>query len=140
MIVEKHAMGVVALATIQRHRNHLPTFRVVAESGRIRHPDEFVFDERFFDLERLRHQGAQPLRIGPVGDDQVFAVDEAIRPRWIGGRRQRHRESAFTHFAFFQVLLLVAKRPWSTGSNCVLEEIIARFPQSTGIVWKVSFG
>src|SRR5262245_14144393 len=53
MIVEKHAMGVAALAALERDRDHLSALGVVAEAGRIRHADEFELDKRVIDLERL---------------------------------------------------------------------------------------
>ena len=57
-----------------------PEFRVVAEAGRIRHADELVLDERLVERQRLRHDGFERRLIGPVGDDQIFAIDEAVGP------------------------------------------------------------
>src|SRR5262247_4901265 len=59
MVVEKHAMGVAALAALERDRDHLSALGVVAEAGRIRHADEFELDQWLVDLERLRNELAQ---------------------------------------------------------------------------------
>ena len=50
-------MGIAAFAAAEGDRNHLAAFGVVAEAGRVRHANEFVFDERFalVNFERLRH-------------------------------------------------------------------------------------
>ena len=40
---------------------------------------------------------AELLRIGPVGDDEIFAVAEAVRPDRIGRAAQRHRERSRPH-------------------------------------------
>ena len=66
-------MGVAALATLERHRDDLTGFGVVAEAGGIGHADELVFHQRLVHLQRLGHDGAQLLRVGPVGDDQILA-------------------------------------------------------------------
>jgi hypothetical protein len=71
-------MNVDALLSLQADRNHLPGFGVVAEAGRVRHADEFVFDDRLGDFERLRHHGGQRIRVGAIGDDEIFAVEEPI--------------------------------------------------------------
>ena len=85
LVVEEHAVGVAALAAAERDRDHLPALGVIAEAVRIRHADEFVFHQRLalVEFERLGHHGAQLHRIGAVGDDQVFAVDEPVRSRRI---------------------------------------------------------
>ena len=46
------------------------------------------------DLERLGHQRAQLRRVRPVGDDQVFPVDEPIGAHREGGAGERHGEGA----------------------------------------------
>jgi hypothetical protein len=69
MIVEEHAMGIAALASLERDRNDLSALRVIAESGRIRHAEELKFHQRLFDLQRFGHQLAQLLRIGAICDD-----------------------------------------------------------------------
>ena len=48
-------MGVAALAALERDRDHLSALSVVAEAGRIRHANEFEFDQRLLDLERPRN-------------------------------------------------------------------------------------
>ena len=51
-------------------------------------------DERLGELERLRDDRPQLRRIGPIGDDQILAVDEAIGSGRIGGIVSRHRKGA----------------------------------------------
>ena len=89
MIVEKHAMGVAALAALKRDRNDLSALGVVAEAGRVRHADEFELHQRLIDFERLRHQLPQPLRIGAITDDEKFAIVEAVRADRVGGIQVR---------------------------------------------------
>jgi len=74
-------VGVAALLALEADRDHLPGFGVVAESGRVGHADEFVFHHRLRHLKRLGHDGGEGFGIGPVGDDEIFAVEEAIWPR-----------------------------------------------------------
>jgi hypothetical protein len=66
-------------------------FGVVAETGRVGHPDELVFDDRLGDFKRLRYNSGEHFRIGAIGDDEIFAVKEAIGPGRKRGARQRHR-------------------------------------------------
>jgi hypothetical protein len=84
-------MRIGALLALQPDRDHLSGFGVVAEPRRIRHTDEFVFDDRLGDFKRLRHDGGKCFGIGAVGDDEIFAVEESIRPRRKRGAGQRHR-------------------------------------------------
>ena len=84
-------MGIGAVLAVEADRNHLPGFGVVAEAGGVRHPDEFVFDDGIGDLQRLRHHGGERFRIGAIGDDEIFAVEEAIGPRRKRRVGQRHR-------------------------------------------------
>src|SRR5262249_57526592 len=97
MVVEKHAMGVAALAALERDRDHLSTLSVVAETGRIRHANEFEFDQRLVDLERLRDNLAQLARI-TGRDDEKFARVKPIWPARICWTRQRHRRSPLPPF------------------------------------------
>ena len=99
LVVEEHAVGVAALAAAEGDGDHLPALGVIAEAVRIRHADEFVFHQRFalIEFERLGHHRAQLRRIGAIGDDQVFAVDEPVRSGRIGRAGQRHREGALQH-------------------------------------------
>ena len=87
-------MGVAAPATAERHRDDLAALGIVAKAIGVRHADKFVFDQRFafIKFERSRNDRSQLRRIGAICDDQVFAVDEAIRPRRIGRIGERHRE------------------------------------------------
>src|SRR5262245_24741686 len=106
LVVQEHAVGVAAPLAPERHGDHLAGFRVVAEAGRVRHADELILDQRLGDLERLGHDGAQPLGIGPVGDDQKLAVDESIRPAREGWTGKRHREGVRENVGFFHEALL----------------------------------
>ncbi|MGY3354675.1 hypothetical protein ACVWZK_001338 [Bradyrhizobium sp. GM0.4] len=92
MIVEEHLVDEAAGLAAERHRDDLAAFRVVSEAGGIRHANEFVIHHRLGQLQRLRHDPAQRLRVGPVLDDEIFAVDEAIRAGRESRIRQRHRE------------------------------------------------
>ena len=78
-------MHVHAVLARKAHRNDLAGFGVVAESCRVGHANEFIFHQRLSDLERLRYDRAQGLWVGAVGDDQVFAVEKAVR----SGRKRR---------------------------------------------------
>ena len=78
MIVEEHLVDEAAGLALVAHRDDLTAFGVVAEAGQVGHADEFVVHHRLGELERLRHDPAQCLGIGPVLDDEVFAVDEAV--------------------------------------------------------------
>jgi hypothetical protein len=100
MIVEKHAVRIAAFAALEGHRDDLAALGVVAEARGIRHADEFEFDQRLLDLQRLGDQFAQFLRIGSVGDDEVFAIDETVRPHRIGRTRERHGKSPRLHITF----------------------------------------
>src|SRR5262249_50862709 len=97
MIVEKHAMGVAALAALERDRDHLSALGVVAEARRIRHADEFELDQRLINLERLRNELAQLPRIRPVRDDKKFAMIEPIRSDRKSRIREWHRERPLAH-------------------------------------------
>src|SRR5262245_59143111 len=81
LVIQEHAMGVAALSALERDRYDLPGFGIVAETGRIRHANEFVFDDGLGDLERFWHHSAEPFGIRAVGDNQVLAVDETVGPR-----------------------------------------------------------
>ena len=74
-------MNVDADLALEADRNHLPGFGVIAKTGGVGHADEFVFDERLSDLQRLRHHRRERLGIGFVGDNEIFTVEEAIRTR-----------------------------------------------------------
>src|ERR1700704_2476501 len=106
LVVQEHAVGVAAPLAPERDGDHLAGFGVVAEASRVRHADELVFDQRLGDLERLGHDGAQPLGIGPVGDDQILAIDESIRPAREGRTGERHREGLRENVGFFHEALL----------------------------------
>src|SRR5215475_700541 len=101
MVVDKHAMGVAALAALERDRDHLSALGVVAEAGRIWHANEFEFDQRLLDLERLRNNLAQLPRISAVGDDEKLTMVESIWSDRISRTRQWHRERPLAHFTLF---------------------------------------
>src|SRR5262249_34514398 len=101
MVVEKHAMGVAALAALERDRDHLSTLGVVAEASRIRHADELELAQRFVDLERIRNEIAQRRGISSVRDDEKFAMVKSIGPDRISRTCQRHSESPLAHFMLF---------------------------------------
>ena len=94
LIVEIHRVHIAARPALEGHRNDLARLGIVAEAGRIRHADEFVFHDRIDDLERLRHDALQRLTVRAVGDDQIFPVHEPIGTRRIGRVLERHRERA----------------------------------------------
>src|SRR5215472_12947684 len=106
MVIEKHAMGVAALAALERDWDHLPALGVVAETGRVRHSDELELDERLVDLERLGNELAQLARVRAVRDDEEFAVNEPIWPDRKSRTRQRHRERPLAHFLLSHLSLL----------------------------------
>ena len=93
-IIEEHGVTVAALLAFEFHRDDLAKLRVVAEARRVRHADKLVFDERLVNSERLRNHRFECSRIGSVGDDEILASDEAIRPRRKSGAGQRHGKSA----------------------------------------------
>jgi hypothetical protein len=85
-------------------RNDLARLRVVAKARRIRHSDELVFDEGVIKRERPGHYRIESLLVRPVGDDEKFAIYEAIRARrkrWAG---QRHREGAGKNISNFMLV------------------------------------
>src|SRR5262245_25461828 len=101
-VVEKHAMGVAALAATKGNRDDLAGFRVVAETRRIRHANELVTDQRraLVKLQRLRYNRSQFGWVRPVGYGEVLAIDEPIGTRRIGWVGQRHCKGALAHFRF----------------------------------------
>ena len=76
LVVEIHRMDVAASLSLEAHRDHLPRFGVVPESGRIGHSDELVLDERLGDRQRLGHDLRQRRWIRPVPDDEKLAIDK----------------------------------------------------------------
>ena len=99
-VVEEHGVGIAPLATAERDRDDLAGLGVVAEAGRVRHADELVFDDAAVGHQWLRHQRAQLIRIGAIGNDEILAIDEAIGSRRKGRTCQRHRKGSLTHVAF----------------------------------------
>ena len=68
-----------AVGAPEAHRDDLPSFGVVAETVRVGHADEFIIHRVADRFERLRNQGPNNVWIGPVGDDDEFAVVELVR-------------------------------------------------------------
>ncbi len=77
-VVQEHGVGVAAFDAVEFDGDDLTGFGVVAEAGRVRHADEFVFDDRFVEGEGLGNDFFESFAVGAVGDDQVFAVYEAV--------------------------------------------------------------
>src|SRR5262245_43936869 len=100
VIIEKHAVAVTALATTERNRDDLAAFGVVPKASRIRHADELELDQRLLEFQRLRHESVQFFGIGTIGDDEIFAMDKAVRTDRIGWARQRHCEGPPPYLAF----------------------------------------
>src|SRR5262249_22635821 len=105
-------------------RDHLARLGIVAEARRVRHPDEFVLDDRLCELERRRNDASQRVRIGAIGDDEEFAIDEPIGSRRKRRARERHRESTFSYFGFGHGNLLLSRVAaivtWS-GRRCACQ-------------------
>src|SRR2546421_3096121 len=98
IVIQKHAVRIATLAIAESDRNDLAGFGVIAEPSRIRHADELVLDGVAFGQQRLWHYRAEFFRVGTIGDDEVLAVNEAIRPPRIGWARQWHGEGALSDF------------------------------------------
>ncbi len=95
-VIEVHRMRVVGEAPLLiAHRDDLAAFGVVTKARRVRHANEFVMDEIVFRMQGLRHDGAQRIEIGLVGNDEVFPVDEAVRRPGVSGIVNRHRKGVF---------------------------------------------
>src|SRR5215471_12110060 len=90
-------MGVATLAAAEGNRDDLTSFRVIAEASRIRHADELV-RRALVELQRLRYDSPQFGWVRPIGDGQVFAIDEPVRTRRIGWVGQRHCKRPLAHF------------------------------------------
>ena len=65
---------------------------------------------------------AQLFRVGAVGDDHEFAIDEAIGPGRIGRAGQRHREGAFAGLrcSFMVIVLSVVRISSGSSGPCVI--------------------
>lgn len=102
-------MDIAAGDAVERHRNHLTRLAIVAEAGGVGHVDELELDDRFDELQWRRNDLFECFRIRTVGDDQEFAIDEAIRT----GRERRvvnrHGESIATDFVFSHGIFLCGK-------------------------------
>src|SRR5262249_25978987 len=110
MVVEEHAVRVTTLAALEGDGNDLSALRVIAETSRIRHADKFIFDQRLVHLQRFRDDLAKLLRIGSIGNDQILAINEAVRANRIRRVRDGHRKSSAANLIFFHRGLLVSAR------------------------------
>ena len=94
-------MGVGAGLPVEPHRDDLAGLGVVAKAGGIGHADEFIFDQRLVEGQRLRQNFFYRLGVGAIGDDEIFSVIEPIGPARKGGTRQRHGVGAAAYFVDF---------------------------------------
>jgi hypothetical protein len=80
------------------------------------------------DVERgrgCRYLSAPQLRrVGATGDDQVFAIDEAVRSRRIGRAGQWHRERALAHIVFISYPFSV--QPFGDGRRGLLAAVLRK--------------
>jgi hypothetical protein len=123
-------MRVAAFAALEGHRDDLAAFGVIAEARRIRHADEFEFDQRLLDLQRLGDQFAQFLQIGSVSNDKIFAIDETVRPHRIGRIGERHGKSPRPHITFFHGNFLVPVKRNTPSQRCSSPQSNVRTPSS----------
>lgn len=94
MVVQVHGERVGAGLALEGDGDHLAALGVVAEAGGVGHADELIAHQRLGHLQRLGHHRAQPGRVGAIGDDEKFAVDEAVGAGRIGRAGQRHGEGS----------------------------------------------
>src|SRR5260221_4970359 len=77
-IVEKHAVRIAALASTERHRDDLAGLGVIAEPGRVRHPNELILYQGSVRLERFGHDRSQLGGIRSISYDQKLTIDETV--------------------------------------------------------------
>jgi hypothetical protein len=102
VVVEIHRMDVPAFLDLARgrgeaHGDDLSGLGIVAEARRVRHADELVGDRVPDDLERLGHHGTEQFGIGPIGDDDEFAIVEAVGRFRVSRIVERHGEGFRAH-------------------------------------------
>ena len=98
MVVEVHRQRITTCLAFVGNRYHLSTFGVIAEPGRIAHPDKLVMHQRLAHFERLGYRGAQQVRVGAVGNDHEFAADETIGTHRKRRASQRHGKCGGPYF------------------------------------------
>jgi hypothetical protein len=76
VIIEEHAMRIAALAALETDPDNLSAFGVIAEAGAIGHTDELELRQGLVDLQGLRHQLPQLLRVAPLVARQPRVVAE----------------------------------------------------------------
>ncbi|VBG07306.1 Uncharacterised protein [Burkholderia pseudomallei] len=103
VIVQIHRERIAAGLALVFDGDHLAALGVIAEAGRIGHANEFVMNEWFLDLERLRHDFAQAIHVGAIRDDQEFPIDETVRAHRECRARERHRECFRSDLAWLHV-------------------------------------
>src|ERR1700732_3561356 len=106
IVIEIHRMHIPtllahAIGPAESHRNDLACFRVIAESGGVGHADELVIDGVPCELQRLRHDRAQRIRIGTIGDHDELPVVKLVRPSGVSGVRERHCKGVRANFGKF---------------------------------------
>src|SRR6476469_7804870 len=79
-IVKIHADKIFAALLAMAHDSRLATFHISAIAGRVRHLHHLETDEGLVDFQRLGHNSDKRITIGAVGDVEVFAISEAMRP------------------------------------------------------------
>src|SRR5262249_39189438 len=68
--------------------------------GRVRHADELKLDQRLLELQWRGDDSVEFFRVGAVRDNEIFAMDKAVRTDRIGRARQWHGERPPSHPAF----------------------------------------
>src|ERR1700737_1087716 len=106
IVIEIHRMHVPtllahAIGPAESHRNDLARFRVIAESGGVGHADELVIDGVPCELQRLRHDRAQRIRVGAIGDHDELPVVKLVRASGVSRVRERHCKGVRTNFGKF---------------------------------------
>ena len=128
VVVQIHRMHIAATLTVEHDRDHLPGLGVIAEPRGIRHADELVLDNRFFDLQRFGNHRPQRVGVGAVGDDEELAVHEPVGARRKRGAGERHRECGLANvvdlharsFDWWCARLRVRSKTWTPSSGGVL--------------------
>src|SRR5215216_1454076 len=86
VVVEVHLGGKVAGSSLVGAGNHEAALSVIAEARAVRHADELVVD-----------------------DDEVLAIDEAVRPVWVARACRRYRRQVEDLLSLHCMYLLIAR-------------------------------
>ena len=89
----------------------LAAFRVIAKTGRVRHADKFVIDDRVLERQRFWHSLAESFRIRAVADDQKLTIKHLVRALGKSRAQVRHAIRVLTDFFDFHVFI-------SSWGNC----------------------